>query len=303
MTLTDPLLELLGEEEDAPANEAGIPAEQVDELLSSYEDSGNYGNIEIQGVDGEFDVALFEKELAQEQEALSELEQVIVKAEQKSPAQAFDTALANHQKKLDDEAINAAALDAFDAESAETEEEETAYGDGSEEVGDVDIGVDVPPNRHLRPRRKSIHQLEMDAVEQTLAERELASIPEVQARKKPIKWRAWQIDFGASFAPAGSIVTIENRPQVLFKAEKIMATDTGSPAGTATRVLSVTIGQKVQKAEAFGKGTLTQLFSASALENGISFDTAKEWSTIAVTVSFVQTATFDMSLFGSAVVD
>ena len=37
--------------------------------------------------------------------------------------------------------------------------------------------------------------------------------------------------------------------------------------------------------------------------NGIKFDTAQQWSDIAVTVSFIQECTFDMTVLGRAVID
>lgn len=114
--------------------------------------------------------------------------------------------------------------------------------------------------------------------------------------------REWQIDFGPVFGPAGAQTTITLQPQCLFRGEKIMATDTGTTAGRGTRIVSVTVGMKVQRPAGVG-ATLTQFFSSNALGNGITFDTANEWTAIAVTVSFVESCTFDMTVFGKAVVD
>jgi hypothetical protein len=117
-----------------------------------------------------------------------------------------------------------------------------------------------------------------------------------------VKLRDWQIDFGPAWAPAGSVSTITIAPQCLFRGEKITATDTAPTPGTGTRILQVAVGQKVQKART-GNGTLTSMFASTALANGIKFDTAQRWSRVAVTVSWVQSVTFDMSVFGSCVVD
>jgi len=121
-------------------------------------------------------------------------------------------------------------------------------------------------------------------------------------KRRLLKTREWQLDFGPVWVPAGNQTTITISPQCLFRGEKIMATDTSTTPGNGTRIVSVVVGQKVQKPNG-GNGTLTQFFAATALANGIKFDTAQRWSNIAVTVSFVETCTFDMSIFGSCVVD
>ncbi len=112
--------------------------------------------------------------------------------------------------------------------------------------------------------------------------------------------RDWQIDFGPASAPAGEVLTFFNSPQCLFRGEKVIATDTGSPAGTGTRIQTITVGQKVQR-PAGRAATLTSFFANNALGNGIKWDTSDRALTIAVTVSFIQSCTFDMSVFGRAV--
>ena len=114
--------------------------------------------------------------------------------------------------------------------------------------------------------------------------------------------REWDIATGPVQAPAGRIVTVTMTPQVLFRGEKVMATDDVDPAGTGTRIMQVAVGNKVQKAGG-SNGTLTSMFSEVALANGIRFDTAHAWSNIKVTVSFVQACTFNLSIFGKAVLD
>ena len=141
---------------------------------------------------------------------------------------------------------------------------------------------------------------ESPGFEDYLAERVAASRPLLAKTEQPLsESREWSIDFGPVSAPAGYSTTITISPQVLFRGEKILANDTAAPAGTGTRITSVAVGQKVQRPA--NGGTLTRFFAADALANGILFDTAHPWSRIAVTVSFMQAVTFDMSVFGRAV--
>lgn len=114
--------------------------------------------------------------------------------------------------------------------------------------------------------------------------------------------REWSMDFGPAWAPAGEQIVLSVQPQCIFRGEKIVATDTGSTPGRGTRIMSVTVAQKIQR-PAGDKGTLTQFFSQTGLADGVTFDTADKWAKIAVAVSFVESCTFDMSIFGTAVVD
>jgi len=131
------------------------------------------------------------------------------------------------------------------------------------------------------------------------AKRAAASRPIVH--KVPLqKARDWQVDFGPVSGSAGTTTTITVAPQCLFRGEKVMATDTGSPAGTGTRVSTILIGQRLQRPAGAG-ATLTLFFANNALGNGIKWDTCEKALSISVTVSFVQTCTFDMTVFGKAV--
>lgn len=113
--------------------------------------------------------------------------------------------------------------------------------------------------------------------------------------------RDWDLSFGPTFGLAGTITTIVASPQVLFRGRKIMATDSGTPAGTGTRIMQMLVGQRMQRPSANGS-SLVAFFGPGALGNGVTFDTAQPALTIAVTVSFVQDCTFDMSIFGEATV-
>lgn len=121
-------------------------------------------------------------------------------------------------------------------------------------------------------------------------------------RKVPIqKARDWQLDFGPVSGPAGEETVITVSPQCLFRGERVNATDTGSPVGTGTRIVSVMVGQRIQKLTGDRTSTLTAFFAANALANGIKWDTCQRSNRIQVTVRFVQACTFDLSVFGKAV--
>lgn len=135
------------------------------------------------------------------------------------------------------------------------------------------------------------------AVERRIAEGAPILTPKPQG---PLVFRGWQVDSGQVFGPANGETTITIRPQCRFRCEKIMATDDAANAGTGTRILSVTVGNKVQKVGPLGNGTLTKFFAAQALANGISFDTADPWAEIQIRVRFVQQGNFEITLFGTA---
>jgi hypothetical protein len=137
------------------------------------------------------------------------------------------------------------------------------------------------------------------AFNQYMQKRAAASRP-VTHRQPLQKARDWDHSFGPVSGAAGTSTTISVAPQCLFRGEKVMATDTASPAGTGTRITQVLIGQRLQR-PATGGGSLTLFFSNGALGNGIKWDTCQQALSIAVTVSFVSACTFDMTVFGKAV--
>lgn len=114
------------------------------------------------------------------------------------------------------------------------------------------------------------------------------------------KARDWQIDFGPVSGAAGTTTTITVQPQCLFRGEKVMATDSGSPAGFGTRIQTILIGQKLQRPLGTG-GTLTAFFANNSLGNGIKWDTCQQALSISITVSFIQACTLDLTVFGKAV--
>jgi hypothetical protein len=128
-------------------------------------------------------------------------------------------------------------------------------------------------------------------------------------RKQPrLQAQDWQIDFGPVSGASGTITTLTVQPQCIFRCEKIMATDDygnylASPNpnfnGRGTRIGSILIGQRNQRpATTF---TLSNFFAQNSLGNGIKLNTCKEALSIAVQVSFIQTCTFDMTMFGKAI--
>lgn len=115
-----------------------------------------------------------------------------------------------------------------------------------------------------------------------------------------MQWRQWDLPFGPAFGAAGTSTVITVSPQCLFRVEKVLATDTGSPPGTATRIMQFLVGQRMQRPSANGS-TLAMFFGPGTLGNGVRWDTCQQGLSISVTVSFVQAATFDMTVIGSSV--
>lgn len=119
--------------------------------------------------------------------------------------------------------------------------------------------------------------------------------------KTPLnKARDWQIDFGPISGAAGTSTTVVINPQVLFRGEKVMATDSASTPGLGTRISAIFVGQKSQRPANAGS-TLTAFFANNALGNGIKWDTCEKALSISLTISFVQSCTFDCTVFGKAV--
>jgi hypothetical protein len=114
------------------------------------------------------------------------------------------------------------------------------------------------------------------------------------------KARDWQIDFGPVSGAAGTTTVLTVAPQCLFRGEKVMATDNATPVGTGTRIGTILIGQRLQRPAGTG-ATLTVFFANNTLGNGIKWDTCEKALSISVTVSFVVACTFDMTVFGKAV--
>ena len=135
---------------------------------------------------------------------------------------------------------------------------------------------------------------------QYMAKRAAMSRP-VTHRQPLQKARDWDLSFGPVSGAAGTTTIITVAPQCLFRGEKVMATDSGSPAGYGTRITQVLIGQRLQR-PATGGGSLTAFFAQTALGNGIKWDTCQQALSIAITVSFIQACTFDATVFGKAVV-
>jgi hypothetical protein len=113
--------------------------------------------------------------------------------------------------------------------------------------------------------------------------------------------RDWDFPLGPVSGAAGTTTTISFQPQAYFRVEKLMATDTGSPAGFGTAVSQILVGQRLQR-PATGSSTLSIFFSQQSLGNGLRWDTCQPAFQIALTISFVQSCTFYGNLFGKAVV-
>ena len=121
------------------------------------------------------------------------------------------------------------------------------------------------------------------------------------------KAQDWQIDFGPVFGSAGTSTTIAVNPQCLFRGEKVTATDSGAiggpsdanPAGNGTRVGAIFVGNQLQRPAA--TKTLTAFFAPNALGNGVKWATCQKGLLITIDVFFITSCTFDMTVYGKAV--
>ncbi len=111
----------------------------------------------------------------------------------------------------------------------------------------------------------------------------------------------WDFSFGPVFGAAGTTTTLTAPMQCRFRVEKAMASDSADTPGSGTRIMQFVVGQRIQRPSASGS-TSSQFFGPGALGNGLCWDTCEPGQSISVTVSFVQSCTFDLSLFGSAIV-
>jgi len=115
-----------------------------------------------------------------------------------------------------------------------------------------------------------------------------------------LEGRDWDINFGPVSGAAGTTTVLTVYPQCLFRGEKIMAIDSAEKRGFGTRITQVLIGLRLQRPATAG-GSLTAFFAPGALGNGTKWDPCKAYACIKLTVSFVETCTFDATVFGRAV--
>jgi hypothetical protein len=108
----------------------------------------------------------------------------------------------------------------------------------------------------------------------------------------------WDYPLGPVFGRAGTQTTLTIQPDCHFRVEKIAAIDTGTPPGTATTVENLFVGSRAQRPTLFGS-TLV-VFFGSGSSGHLSWDVCSPTSAIAMTIKFVQDATFSGALFGSA---
>jgi hypothetical protein len=114
----------------------------------------------------------------------------------------------------------------------------------------------------------------------------------------PIVRRNWQLDFGPVSAAAGTITTINVKPQCDYRVEKVMATDTAPDAGTGTRIQSIFVGNQLQRPAS--TSTLTKMFFSGALGNAVMWAICKYGSRISITIEFLVDCQWDMTTFGTA---
>ncbi len=110
----------------------------------------------------------------------------------------------------------------------------------------------------------------------------------------------WDFALGPVFGLAGTQTTIEIYPQCVFRVQQIKATDSGNPPGTATMVKGLFVNSRAQRPTLFG-ATLVVFFGTGVDGDLLRWDMCDR-GTIALTIEFIQDATFNGALFGSSVV-
>lgn len=116
----------------------------------------------------------------------------------------------------------------------------------------------------------------------------------------PVKARDWVMPF-TIYGAVGTTGTVTATPQCLFRAEKLVINEIGSSTnGFGTSITQMLVGQKNQLPTTTG-GVSSSAFLQSSLGNGIKFDTCQPALTITFQISFLQTCTWQGSLFGKAV--
>ena len=113
--------------------------------------------------------------------------------------------------------------------------------------------------------------------------------------------RDWQIDFGLVSGKKGEIKNIKINPQLPFKGEKMMATDSFQN-GMGTRICSVFVGPKSQRPANAGS-TPTKFFANNAFGNGFVWDLCKVGQEICIGVEFLEDCDWDATVFGKALIE
>lgn len=105
--------------------------------------------------------------------------------------------------------------------------------------------------------------------------------------------------FGLSYAgQAGERKTLKYRPQTPFTVEKFQATDDSPNPGYGTRILSVYVGNALQRPAPPTGGTLTAFFAPNALGNEVRWDRCDPAIEISIEVSFDVACTWDSNITG-----
>ena len=137
-----------------------------------------------------------------------------------------------------------------------------------------------------------------------LAERFRQLVAERQTRPRPQpKVRNWEINFGPVAGKAGETLRLVNDVRALFRGERIVATDTASPIGCGTRIVSLTVDGRTQDSVVSIGATsplaLPALILTVFANRKVLMDVG---STFGLTVSFIEACTFNMNIVGKALI-
>jgi hypothetical protein len=135
------------------------------------------------------------------------------------------------------------------------------------------------------------------AFQQYVANRAAAMKP-IVSRRPAQRARDWDLSFGPVFGRAGTITTMSVQPRCFFRGEKIIAIDSSERPGYGTRIMNIFVGQQRQQ---LPTEFLTSNLSSESLRNGAKLDTCNPALSIAATISFIESCTFSMSIFGKAI--
>jgi hypothetical protein len=139
-----------------------------------------------------------------------------------------------------------------------------------------------------------LNEDEKAAIQKAFADNLARSQPTI-IRHAPRKARNWQVDFPAVTGEEGDIKYLQARPQCLFRADKLRATD--SLAGEGTVILDMFVGQRLQ----WPSGTTIPTHKMMNDWFSHQFDTCEPVFFITLKIRFLKKCEFSAILQGRAV--
>lgn len=117
---------------------------------------------------------------------------------------------------------------------------------------------------------------------------------------KPYKAREIDFDSGSIDGQKNDTLTLVFKPEIVYRLDRMLVTDSWTPPGSGTGMTSMTINGRLNRP--FNNGmSLSMNMNPSPLGSGIRYDTCQPGSSIEFEIKFLQTCTFMMALFGRGV--